>query len=515
MEHKERRRMEDTEYLFAPPPGAEAMWTDFEKLVREMKADFFDGPGPIAGARAPGRLDVMGGVSDYSGGTVLEMPIAHAAYVAWQWRCDRYLRIQSMGVEQEGLQPEVTISLDLLVDPQGHPRPVEEVHAALTTNPTTRWAAYVAGCFYIMLAAYSKFTEGLADERLGLQGANVLVRSDVPLGAGVSSSAALEVATMHALSEAAGIHPSDLTLAAWCQRVENLVVGAPCGIMDQVTSALGRENTLLILRCQPHDLLGNQRIPPGWCFVGIDSKVKHSVGGEQYVRARVGAFMGLKIIQLESGGKLLDNYLARMSSAEFAKYREMIPKTLTGAEFQRLYGLLPDKVTRVDPAQTYHPRACAEHPILDNERVHAFIAIMHLAVLREEERREWSQKHGSPEEHGAASRMDDYLMEEAGKLMYAAHESYSTRLGLGSPETDLLVELVRKQGPEKGLYGARVTGGGAGGTVAVLCKVGPKVDEALSEICREYYRATGIVPRPIVGSSHGAVAFGARQIMRG
>lgn len=506
--------MDISPYSFTPPADAETKWAEFERLVREEEADFFDGVGPIAGARAPGRLDVMGGVGDYSGGTVLEMPIAHAAYAAWQWRSDRFLRIRSLGIEQEGLKPEVTLSLDLLVDAQGRPRPVEEVHAALTSDPETKWAAYIAGCFYIMLAAYSKFTEGVVDERLGLQGANILLRSDVPSGAGVSSSAAIEVATMHALSEATGIHPSDLTLAAWCQRVENLIVGAPCGIMDQVTAALGRENALLVLRCQPHDLLGNQRIPPGWRFVGIDSRVKHSVGGDHYVKARVGTFMGLKIIQLESGGKLLENYLTRMSSAEFAQYREMIPETLTGAEFQRLYGMLPDRVTRVDPEQTYHPRACAEHPILDNERVHAFIAIMHLASLRYEEHREWEKRKGKLEE-APSPQVDTYLMEEAGKLMYATHESYSTRLDLGSPETDLLVELVRERGPERGLYGARVSGGGSGGVVVVLCRESPEADKALQEVCVEYERRTGIVPRPIVGSSHGAVMFGARQIMRG
>ena len=85
--------------------------------------------------------------------------------------------------------------------------------------------------------------------------------------------------------------------------------------------------------------------------------------------------MGLKIIQLESGGKLLENYLCQMSAAEFAEYRPLIPETLTGAEYTDLYGLLPDIITRVNPAETYHPRACAEHPITENERVKEFAAL--------------------------------------------------------------------------------------------------------------------------------------------
>ena len=228
--------------VFAPAPDAEAQWLRFETRVQLENSDFFDGEGPIAGARAPGRLDVMGGVADYSGSVVLEMPIAQACCAAIQWRNDRLLRIRSLGVEADGLTSEVTFSLDELLLEDGSLRAPDDVRARLTRDPQTRWAGYVVGCFYVMLAAYGKAPKTVRnDGRLGEFGANILIHSEVPLGAGVSSSAALEVATMHALSEAAGIHPSDLTLAAWCQRVENTIVGAPCGIMDQVTSALGRE----------------------------------------------------------------------------------------------------------------------------------------------------------------------------------------------------------------------------------------------------------------------------------
>ena len=491
---------------FSPPPDAEAQWKQFEEFVRNQASDFFDAVGPIAGARAPGRLDVMGGVADYSGSTVLEMPIAQAASVAWQWRQDRLLRIRSVGGATEDLFPEVIVSLDELVDDNGQIRPVAEVSARLLRDLDTRWSAYIAGCYYVMLAAYGTVSQGKADSRLGELGANILVHSDVPAGAGVSSSAAIEVATMHALSEAAGIHPSDLTLAAWCQRVENTIVNAPCGIMDQVTCALGRESALLVLRCQPHDLLGNQQIPSGWRFVGIDSRVKHSVGGSHYTKARVGAFMGLKIIQLESGGKLLENYLCNMTPEEFVDFRELIPETLTGEEYTNEYGLLPDIITRVDLNETYHPRACAEHPILENDRVRQFFGLMQIATIRDDERAAGGQDGES----------DDSLLREAGKLMYESHASYSDRLDLGSPETDLLVSMVREQGPEKGLYGAKITGGGSGGTVVVLCRSdSPDVEAVLEQICRAYEKRAGITPRPIVGSSPGAIQFGARPIFRG
>jgi len=495
---------------FEAPMRADDQWEKFEALVRGDCSDLFDSVAPIAGARAPGRLDVMGGVADYSGSMVLEMPIAQAACVAWQWRSDRKLRIRSIGPDKDGGFPSVDLSLDDLLRPGGFLRPIEEVHERLTSEVHNRWAAYVAGCYYVMLAAYTKFSEGRADMRAGELGANILVSSDVPPGAGVSSSAAIEVATMHALNEAAGIHPSDLTLAAWCQRVENSIVGAPCGIMDQVTAALGREDSLLVLRCQPHDVLGHQRTPPGWRFVGIDSGVKHSVGGRAYTKARVGAFMGLKIVQLESGGKPRQNYLCTLSPAEFNLYRDMVPHEITGQAYFDLYGRLPDPVTIVDAGETYRPRDCAEHPVLENDRVKQFFGLMQLASARYEELDEARSATEPP------PALDFDCISRAGGLMYESHESYGKRLDLGCAETDLIVTMVKARGRDRGLFGAKITGGGAGGTVAVLCDGESKESStALNEVCDEYFKSTGIAPRTFVGSSPGALAFGARHIMRG
>jgi len=503
--------MNKSRSLWLSPPSALQQWETFESVVRNEQASFFDGNAPIAGARAPGRLDIMGGVADYSGSVVLEMPIGEAAFVAWQWREDRIFRVRSLMPDSEGFNSETEISLDVFVSDAGLIRTPDEVRERLTGDPSTRWAAYIVGCFYVMLAAYSKVTQGHPDIRFGELGANVLVKSDVPLGAGLSSSAAIEVATMHALSEAAGIHPSDMTLAAWCQRVENTIVGAPCGIMDQVASALGRENAVIVLRCQPHDLLGIQAVPPGWRFIGIDSCVKHSVGGSRYTNARVGAFMGLKVIQLESGGKLLENYLCRMSPDEFAEYRDLIPETISGSQYTELYGRLPDVVTRVDLDSIYHPRACAEHPILENFRARQFAGLMQVAELRQLEQ---SQSPAASTGEWTAEQFG--YKSAAGQLMYEAHASYSDRLDLGSPETDLIVELVREHGEAHGLYGAKITGGGSGGTVAILAdSESAAAEEALTEVCVEYERRTGIRPRVFVGSSPGAVEFGARHILRG
>lgn len=103
--------MNHSPYSFQPEHNAEAQWQAFEKSVQTTFAEFFDATGPIVGARAPGRLDVLGGVADYSGSVVLEMPIAQATCVAWQWRDDREIRILSTEAESVGFTPAVTSTL--------------------------------------------------------------------------------------------------------------------------------------------------------------------------------------------------------------------------------------------------------------------------------------------------------------------------------------------------------------------------------------------------------------------
>ena len=422
----------------------------------------------------------MGGISDYSGSVVLEGVIHEAAFSAVQLRHDNRIKLRSAGAAAEGLAEDAELSLgDIISD--GKLIGYSDCNALLTKTPDARWIAYAAGCLYVLLA----------EEALPLnsaRGLNILLDSKVPLGAGVSSSAAIEVAVMFALLAAFKLSLPDMELARLCQVVENRVVGAPCGIMDQVSCSLGQENKLLTLKCQPHDLLGYERIPHGWSFVGIDSHIKHTVGGNKYAAARIGAFMGLKILQVESrenwGG-----YLCNIPVDVWQGWKERIPIQLTGAEFLSHYGELPDSVTTVNPQQPYFVRSCTEHPILENDRVREFIALMGLA----------------------GRDPDEMLMEEAGQLMLESHKSYSDRVNLGSRETDLLVGLGMQRGPEHGIFGAKITGGGSGGTVVFLCG-GERAESAIQQILKEYAESSGLSPRLMTGSSPGAVESGIRSI---
>ncbi len=457
-------------------------------------------------ARAPGRLDVMGGIADYSGSVVLEMPIAAAAYLAYQAREDGRFRFHSILPEADGplrtLECETTeteLGLKRLANGAGGWESQADALSAVgqrwRVRRSDRWAAYMVGCFAVLAAEFGeRLPRSLTD------GADCLLVSEVPLGAGVSSSAAVEVATMRALTVAAGLEMDGLTLARRCQVVENRVAGAPCGVMDQVTSALGLENQLLALKCQPHEPLGYQRIPSGYVVCGLDSGVKHSVGGTLYTQARVAAFMGHRILTFDSEEDYLNGYLCNLTPELLAATREgrtlleSLPETITGHDFLARYGATVDPVTTVNPSETYRVRACAEHPVREDARVKRFRACLLLAERY-------------LEEDPAGEDLANQLMAEAGELMYESHRSYGENCHLGSEETDFLVEEVRRRGPDRGLFGAKITGGGSGGTVAVLMRDTPEAEAALDEVRNAYAAAYGFAPRRFVGSSPGAMGW--------
>jgi L-arabinokinase len=454
-------------------------------------SNLFDPGTPILIARAPGRLDVMGGIGDYSGSLVLEMPIAEAAFAAVQAVRDPSVTVVSL--PQQTVEPErrFTLSADDWRNLQNW-----DYRAAkdfLHQSPATSWTAYVLGPILVLLSeTKAKLTGGL----------RILIDSRVPEGKGVSSSAAVEVATMRAVAALAnydGLSGEDL--GRLCQTAENRVVGAPCGIMDQMTSALGRANELLALLCQPATVEGYVAIPEGIALWGIDSGIRHAVSGSDYTSVRTGAFMGYRILADLAGlpvNPLPDSpgrvrvedarwhgYLANVTQVEFReKYADYVPREMSGQEFLARYGGTTDHVTRVDPDRTYAVLDPMFHTNGENARTHRF-----RELLRGE--------------------ITEAALVEMGELMVAAHASYSA-CGIGSDGTDLRVELVRERGPQSGLYGAKITGGGSGGTVAILGRTG--ADAAVDDVAREYTRRSGRETYLFRGSSPGAWATNVKEI---
>lgn len=459
---------------------------DVADFVKKIPNDFFAGTGEIIVTRSPGRLDVMGGIADYSGSLVLEMPISEAVFAALQKRDDLLIKIFSTD-QKENLKFEM--SLQDFFQNNGL---VEYSSACqfFKKNSQNQWAAYIAGVFLVLMREKQIEFE---------HGANIFIDSTIPQGKGVSSSAALEAAVMSAVIASFDISLEPREMAILCQKVENLVVGAPCGIMDQMSVICGKKDELISMICQPAELNPPVKIPSEITFWGIDSGIRHSVGGGDYGSVRTGAFMGYRIIahlaglsysndeRIEINDKKWRGFLSNITPQEFENnYLEKLPKEISGADFLEKYGGTTDLVTNVLPEKTYAIYYPTLHPIYENARVNQFSK---------------SLKRGMTEEN----------LIELGELMFAAHESYST-CGLGSEGTDLLVELVKKIGIGKGLFGAKITGGGSGGTVAVI---GLKDSEAaIEKIVDEYQKQTGYRPYVFKGSSPGVTQFGFLKLVK-
>jgi L-arabinokinase len=457
-----------------------------DRAMADIPSPYFDPTAPVFVSRAPGRLDLIGGIADYSGSLVLELPIDAATHVALQRVAEPTVEIVSLSSEGGDARRFVAPLGEILVD-DGSPdhRAAREYFRA----SGEAWAGYVAGAFPVLARERRVAFEG---------GARMLIASDVPEGKGVSSSASLEIAAMQAIAAAYAVDVSPQELAFLSQRVENFVAGAPCGVMDQMTAACGEAGRLLAILCQPGDLQGSIALPDELAVWGVDSGVRHSVGGGDYGTVRAAAFMGYRIIADLAGlewrpvgdGKVeVDDpkwggYLANLDTDEFeSRYEPALPESLDGAEFLARYGGITDSATRVDPGRAYPVRAATAHPVRENARVHAFAEILDAWPGLEAAR-------------------------DLGLLMYAAHESYSS-CGLGSPETDLLVEMVKADGG-RSLYGAKITGGGSGGTVAILGH--RDAGEAVASLVAQYEARAERRALVISGSSPGARAFGVLRL---
>ncbi|HVF84355.1 MAG TPA: hypothetical protein VM821_00125, partial [Abditibacteriaceae bacterium] len=302
---------------------------------------------------------------------------------------------------------------------------------------------------------------------------------------------------IQAFCAALGISLDGIETARLCQRVENEIAGAPCGIMDQVTVTLGQKNQLLQLLCQPHKVLPPVSLPQGVEIWGLDSHVKHSVGGTSYSRARCGAFMGRRILRdllpREMRGSSGELYLANIAPDIWRSVRELLPDRMRGRDFLSRYEDHGDRATQIEPDFEYSIRLATEHPIYERARVERFIAFLEAA------------------KENPVARFP--LLCAAGDLMIQSHFSYEHRCNLGSSETDFMVQLCRAAGTQSGVLGAKITGGGAGGTVAILCDRSRnlQIENVLHDIAEKYREHSGKTPYLFGGSSEGARKWGVRR----
>jgi galactokinase len=430
----------------------------------------------------------MGGNVDYTGGLVFEQTIREATWAAVQRRNDGQIVFWNPQMKEANWLERVEFDLRKLSSE-------EAVKKFVNAGTEIRWTAYVLGAFYLLQKRYS----GLVNS-----GASVFIRSEVPRNKGVSSSAAVEVAVTKAAAACYGIELQGIELAEACQWMENVIADSACGIMDQAASVLGDENHVLPLLCQPCVPRRLVKLPNEVRCWAIDSGVSHQVTGIEYEAARAAAFVGYRMICEWEGLPICrddsaripryvderwQGFLSKVMPSEFrSKYEKRLPELLSGKDILSLSKVHPDPFTIVRPEVNYRVRACTRYAIEENQRIELFVELA----------------------SGATQQPSTAAFRQMGELMFQSHWSY-TECGLGCESTDQLIELVRRRCGDKSLFGAKITGGGAGGTVAVL---GSKDGAAaFAEVVAEYARMKSFQPYVFEGSSVGADRFGI-QILR-
>jgi galactokinase len=353
------------------------------------------GKRPVLEVSAPGRVNLIGEHTDYNEGFVLPTVIPQRTHVALAPRGDRLVRVVSAQAG-DGTVFEYRLG-------EEHPR--------------HDWTDYVQGV-----------TRVLADHTSGIGGADLFIESAVPVGSGLSSSAALLVAAARAFRQAYSLTLDDITLARLAQRAETDFVGAPVGIMDQMVCSLASDRQALFLdsRTLDYRLIA---LPPEVELVVINSGVAHQHSSGDYRTRRA---------ECERAAAALG----------VAALRDLTPADLPRAM------ALPEPLGRR-----------ARHVVTEDERVLRAVAALERGDLA-----------------------------ELGRLFYASHASMRNDYEVSVPEIDLLVDLARV---EPGVHGARLTGGGFGGSVVILARPGQGGGVA-EHVTAAYDRQSGRVATVLV-----------------
>lgn len=344
-----------------------------ERLRRTFQSEF--GGVPEGVWAAPGRVNLIGEHTDYNDGLALPMGIAQRAVVAVRRRADSTLRLISLQADRQELELEQALP-----------------------GRVSGWAAYVAGSVWAIIADGARGT-----------GLDVLLDSDVPMGAGLSSSAAVECASVLALSDLWGHARPRVELARLAQRAEVEVAGVPCGLMDQLTSMCARAGHALSVDFRSLEI---EPVPlpldsAGLALLVIDTRAPHELAEGAYAERRRHCHAAARALGVSS-----------LREASLAALERLAAEPL---EQRR-----------------------ARHVISENQRVE-----QSLAILR-----------------GAAAKGSAARLAELGPLLSASHASLRDDFEVTVPQLDVAAEVAENAGA----LGARMVGGGFGGSVLALVK---------------------------------------------
>ncbi len=380
-----------------------------QKVVESFRARF--GRDPAVVVRAPGRVNLIGEHTDYNDGFVLPVAVDRAAWVAAAPLPDRTVRLIALDMGGE----EASFSLDAIPPRQGN------------------WADYPRGVAW-----------ALGERGLALSGMEAVLTSDVPIGAGLSSSAAVEVAFAWTWKVLSGLELERTELARLCQRAENEYVGLRCGIMDQMASVWGQKDHAILIDCRTLEV-EHVPIPPGVAIVVADTMVRRELATSEYNRRRW---------ECEEAVRILLEYLPGIRALRDVSLEDL----------ERYGHHLPPVLLKR-----------ARHVVTCNARVLKTVA---------------------------AFRAGD--LETVGQAMHRSHISLRDDYEVSSPELDTLAEAAWEV---PGCYGARLTGAGFGGCIVALADIGA-VDNLARHLREVYEARFGRTPTVTVCyASDGAREF--------
>lgn len=363
--------------------------------VRAFKTQF--GSSPTHVATAPGRVNLIGEHTDYNNGFVLPVAINRQTVIVASLRDDSMLALFSKNNELF----------------------VQVFLATLAATKEHSWSNYSKGVAFELQKRGHR-----------LRGANLVINGDVPLASGLSSSAALEMATAYALLALNKISLAHQEIINTCHRAEFDFVGVHCGVMDQFVSCLGKRGHALFLDCQS---LAHEHvpIPAEAAFVVCDTGVRRQLAASEY---------NIRRQQCAEGVRVLKSVFPSIQSL----------RDVSLEDFEQHKGRLGDII-----------RKRSKHVVSENYRV-----LQSVAALRKND------------------------LSEFGKLMYQSHLSLKNDFGVSCSELDSVVDICAE---EEGVYGARMTGAGFGGCAICLVKR-EFADAVIKRLLVEYPQKTGGTP---------------------
>lgn len=361
----------------------------FDRIFPGLRGSGADERAEVSIARAPGRVNLIGEHTDYSGGFVLPAAIDRDIVIAFRPRNDSIVRLYSADYQEYS---------ELSIDGS----------APIESDPAHPWSNYFRGVAWALRAG----AEGSGGP--SLRGLDGVIAGDILRGAGLSSSAALEVASAFALLSAAGVGDDVLgteqvavrrDMALACQKAENEFVGVRCGVMDQMASVMGRAGHAVFLSCSNlhHELVPMLLQEMGVALVVYDTGIRRGLGQSEYNDRRGEA---------ERGEALIAQALGCVDACKLS--------SVSHEQFEQVSHVLPASIAR----------RC-EHVVRENER-----------VVR------------------AVEALKDRDLSGFGQLMYESHASLRDLYEVSCPALDEAVEIARGT---PGVFGARMTGAGFGG----------------------------------------------------